>query len=186
AKQLITDTDLPMARVALAAGFRTVRRFNDAIRRLYGRTPSELRRRGTTTLRSRRDEYVFRLPYRSPYAWDALLAFLAARALPGIEEVVSGADRRTFVLGRRHGVLAARDDPDAEALEARVRFHEPVSLMPIVTRIRAMFDVAANAAAIALHFRRDGHLAPLVRRTPGLRVPGAWDPFEMAVREILD
>src|SRR5262249_13813296 len=116
----------------------------------------------------------------------ALLAFLAARALPGIEEVVSGAYRRTFVLGRRHGILEVRNDPDAEALEARVRFHEPVSLMPIVTRIRAMFDVAANAAAIALHFRRDGHLAPLVRRTPGLRVPGGWDPFEMAVREILD
>lgn len=185
AKQLISDTDLPMSRVALAAGFRTVRRFNDAIRSLYGRPPSELRRQRSAALHAAPDEYVFRLPYRRPYDWDSLVAFLAARAIPGVEEVVSGAYRRTFTHNGRHGVLELRHDERVHALEARVRFSEPVSLLPIVNRLRGMFDLAADTAVIARHFRGDPHLEPLVRKYPGLRVPGAWDPFEMSVRAVL-
>jgi AraC family transcriptional regulator of adaptative response / DNA-3-methyladenine glycosylase II len=185
AKQLISDTDLPMSRVALASGFRSVRRFNDSIRGLYGRTPSQLRRLRPVALRARSDEYVFRLPYRPPYDWESLLAFLAARAIPGVEEVVSGAYRRTFALRGRHGILEVRHEKSARALEARIRFSEPVSLLPIVTRLRAMFDLAADTSAIAQHFRRDLRLGRLVKKYPGLRVPGAWDGFELAVRAIL-
>ena len=202
AKQLISDTDLPMFRVALASGFGSVRRFNDSIRDLYGRSPSELRRmrvatrsrsgkaamrarRGKAAIRSRSDEYVFRLPYRPPYDWDSLLAFLAARAIPGVEEVAAGAYRRSFSLGGTHGILEVRHEALANSLEARVRFPEPVSLLPIVTRLRAMFDLAADPAPIAEHFRRDLLLGRLVEKYPGLRVPGAWDGFELAVRAIL-
>ncbi len=187
AKQLISDTNLPMFQVALASGFRSVRRFNDSIRKLYDRTPSELRRlrRPVALRRSRPDEYVFRLPYRPPYDWESLLAFLAGRAIPGVEEVVSGAYRRSFALLGRHGILEVRHEKSVQALEARIRFSEPVSLLPIVTRLRAMFDLAADTAAIAQHFRRDLLLGPLVSRYPGLRVPGAWDGFELAVRAIL-
>ena len=185
AKQLISDTDLPMFRVALASGFRSVRRFNDSIRKLYGRSPSELRRLRPVALRARPDEYVFRLPYRPPYDWESLLAFLASRAIPGVEEVVSGAYRRSFSLEGRHGILEVRHDKSAAALEARIRFCEPLSLLPIVSRLRAMFDLAADTAVIARHFRRDLLLGRLVRRYPGLRVPGAWDGFELAVRAIL-
>ena len=185
AKQLISDTDLPMSRVALASGFRSVRRFNDSIHGLYGRTPSELRRLRPVALSARPDEYVFRLPYRPPYDWESLLAFLAGRAIPGVEEVVSGAYRRSFALGQQHGILEVRHDKSVQALEARIRFSEPVSLLPIVTRLRAMFDLAADSSAIARHFRRDLLLGRLVRKYPGLRVPGAWDGFELAVRAIL-
>jgi len=185
AKQLISDTDLPMFRVAQASGFRSVRRFNDSIRELYGRTPSELRRLRPVALRARPDEYVFRLPYRPPYDWESLLAFLAGRAIPGVEEVVSGRYRRSFALDGRHGILEVRHEKRAHALEARIRFGEPLSLLPIVTRLRAMFDLAADTAVIAGHFRRDLLLGRLVRKYPGLRVPGAWEAFELAVRAIL-
>jgi AraC family transcriptional regulator, regulatory protein of adaptative response / DNA-3-methyladenine glycosylase II len=185
AKQLISDTNLPMFRVALASGFRSVRRFNDSIRTLYGRTPSELRRLRPVALPARPDEYVFRLPYRPPYDWESLLVFLAGRAIPGVEEVVSGAYRRSFALEGRHGVLEVRHEKSAHALEARIRFGEPLSLLPIVTRLRAMFDLAADPSVIAQHFRRDLLLGRLVRKYPGLRVPGAWDGFELAVRAIL-
>jgi AraC family transcriptional regulator of adaptative response / DNA-3-methyladenine glycosylase II len=185
AKQLISDTDLPMFRVALASGFRSVRRFNDSIRELYGRTPSELRRLRPAALRSRRDEYVFRLTYRPPYDWESLLAFLRTRAIPGVEEVVSGVYRRSFAFEGRHGILEVRHAKRVQALEVRVRFSEPLSLLPIVTRLRSMFDLTADPSVIAQHFRRDPLLGPLVQRFPGLRVPGAWDGFELAVRAIL-
>jgi AraC family transcriptional regulator, regulatory protein of adaptative response / DNA-3-methyladenine glycosylase II len=185
AKQLVSDTNLPMHRVAQASGFRSVRRFNDSIRRLYGHTPSELRRLRPSAGRARADEYVFRLPYRPPYDWESLLAFLARRAIPGVEEVASGVFRRCFALDRRHGIVEIRHDEKAHALEARIRFGEPLSLLPIVTRLRAMFDLAADTSAIGQHFRGDPLMGPLVDEYPGLRVPGAWDSFELAVRAIL-
>jgi AraC family transcriptional regulator of adaptative response / DNA-3-methyladenine glycosylase II len=185
AKQLISDTDLPMFRVAQASGFRSVRRFNDSIRGLYGRTPSQLRRMQPVALRARPDEYVFRLPYHPPYDWESLLAFLASRAIPGVEEVAAGAYRRSFTIEGRHGILEVRHDGSAAALEARIRFGEPLVLLPIVTRLRALFDLAADTTVIAQHFRRDFLLGRLVRKYPGLRVPGAWDGFELAVRAIL-
>ncbi len=185
AKELISDTDLPMFRVAAASGFRSVRRFNSSIHETYGRTPSELRGRGRVTAAAAADEYVFRLPYRPPYDWDSFLAFLAVRATPGVEEVVNGTYRRTFALRGRHGILEIRHVDSARALEARVRFPEPASLLPIVLRLRGMFDVGADPRAIAEHLRADPLLRPLVARHPGLRVPGAWDGFELAVRAVL-
>jgi AraC family transcriptional regulator of adaptative response / DNA-3-methyladenine glycosylase II len=136
-------------------------------------------------LRARADEYVFRLPYRPPYDWESLLAFLARRAIPGVEEVASGAYRRTFALDGRHGIIEVRHDERVHALEAHIRFGEPLSLLPIVTRLRAMFDLAADTLVIGKHFRRDPLLRPIVKKYPGLRVPGAWDGFELAVRAVL-
>jgi AraC family transcriptional regulator of adaptative response / DNA-3-methyladenine glycosylase II len=184
ARQLLRETDLPMGRVALEAGFRTVRRFNDGIRARYGRTPSELRR-GPDALASEGDAYVARLPCRAPYDWDSVLAFLAARAVPGVEEVVSGGYRRTISHEGRHGVLEVRHDARSRALSVRVRVAELTSLLPVLTRVRGLFDLDADTAAIARHLGRHPALDGLVRRHPGLRVPGAWDPFEMSVRAIL-
>jgi AraC family transcriptional regulator, regulatory protein of adaptative response / DNA-3-methyladenine glycosylase II len=132
-----------------------------------------------------RGEQVFRLAFRPPYDWGSLLAFLAARATPGVEEVVSGAYRRSFVLGGRHGIVQVARDRRAPALELRVRFPGARSLRRIVTRVRAMFDLAADPAAIVTRFRGDPLLGPLARARPGLRVPGAWDPFELTVRAVL-
>ncbi len=181
ATRLLRETDMPMGRVAIAAGFRTVRRFNDAVRERYGRTPSDLRRR-PDPLDAERGGYEARLSYRAPFDWDSLLAFLAARAIPGVEEVDSGAYRRTFAHEGRHGVLEVRHDAPGRALDVRVRIAEPVSLLPIVGRVRAVFDLDADTPAIARHLRADSRLEPLVRKYPGLRVPGAWDFFEMSVR----
>ncbi len=185
AKQLLRDTDLPMSDVALTAGFRTVRRFNASMRGLCGRTPSELRRLRGAAPHARQDEYVFRLPYRAPYDWKALLEFFAARAAPGMEEVVSGAYRRTFAQEGRHGTLEVRHAEGSSALELRVRFSEPLSLLPIVTRVREMFDVETEVSAIVQDLREDALLRPLVKMLPGLRLPGAWDPFELSVRAVL-
>lgn len=186
AKQLIDATRLPMSQVALAAGFQSIRRFNDVLHKLYGRTPSELRRlREAEAPRTDTDEYVFRLAYRPPYAWHALLAFLALRATPGVEEVRDGAYRRSLVFENRHGVLEVHALKRAHALEARIRFPESAGLLRIVARVRAMFDLAADPAVIAQQLRRDPRLQPLIKRYPGLRVPGAWDGFELAVRAVL-
>lgn len=186
AKQLISDTRLPMTQVALASGFQSIRRFNDVFCKLYGRTPSKLRRLSANAAPNAAEgEYVFRLGYRPPYDWNALLAFLAARATPGVEQVVDGSYRRSIALNNKCGVLDVRQLPQAHALEVRVRFPESASLLQIVTRVRAMFDLAADPAAISAHFGRDPLLGPLARRHPGLRVPGAWDGFELAVRAIL-
>ena len=185
ARRLIRDTNLPMSRVALESGFRTVRRFNDSIRSLYGRPPSQLRRLRSVALRESESEYVLRLPYQPPYDWESLLSFLAARAIPGVEEVLAGAYRRTFTQGGRDGILEVRNDARAHALEVLVRCAEPAALLPVAIRVRAMFDLAADTSTIAEHFRRDALLRGLVKRYPGLRVPGAWNSFELAVRAIL-
>lgn len=185
ARQLISETDLPMSRVALESGFRTVRRFNDSIRTRYGRTPSQLRRLRSVPSRPHHDDYVLRLPYRPPYDWESLIAFLAARAIPGVEEVLAGIYRRSFAHDGQQGILEVRHNVRARALEVRVRFAQPGALLPIAQRIRAMFDLAADTAVIAEHFRRDPMMWRLVKRYPGLRIPGAWDPWELAVRAIL-
>ena len=185
AKQLITDTELPMAQVAMASGFQSIRRFNDTFSRLYGRTPTELRRLNkSASSPAETGEYVFRLAYRPPYDWESLLAFLTARATPGVEIVVNGAYRRSIAWNGRHGVLEVRHVKAAHALEARILFPDPAALLQIVTRVRAMFDLAADPAVMK-NFRRDPLLAPMLKRHAGLRVPGTWDGFELAVRAIL-
>jgi AraC family transcriptional regulator, regulatory protein of adaptative response / DNA-3-methyladenine glycosylase II len=185
AKQLLHETSLPMHAVATAAGFTSVRRFNDALRATYGRAPRELRRdRGTTAVPS--PGLMFDLAYRPPYDWDALLSFLAARAIPGVEEVADGVYRRTVRLPGGPGTLEVRRAGRAHAL--RVTLHGTTAaagLLPCVGRLRNLFDLTADPAAIATHLSGDPRLRRMVRAHPGLRVPGAWDGFELAVRAVL-
>lgn len=135
--------------------------------------------------RIRTPEPLLRLEYRPPYDWDQVLAFLAPRATPGVETVEAGGYRRSFRDGRRHGVLEVRHAPRARALEVRVRTPDPRRVTDVAQRLRALFDLDADPAAISRRFRSDARLGPLVRRSPGLRVPGAWDAFELCVRAIL-
>ncbi len=186
AKQLVSDTQLPMAQVAMASGFGSIRRFNDTFAKLYQRTPTELRRlHQNTTSRTQPGEYVFRLAYRPPYDWDSMLAFLAARATPGVESVFNGSYHRSITFNGQHGVLRVRPVKGMHALEANVRFPDPACLLKIVARVRTMFDLQADPAVIMENFRRDALLAPQLRRHAGTRIPGAWDGFELAVRAIL-
>jgi AraC family transcriptional regulator, regulatory protein of adaptative response / DNA-3-methyladenine glycosylase II len=185
AKRLLDETNLPMNELALAAGFGSVRRFNDTFCKTYSRTPTQLRRFARRTGRSPQNEYRFVLRYRPPFDWNALLAFLEPRATPGVESVVGGKYQRTIALNGHSGFLEVSHDNRAGALEVQIRFPEPRWLFLIIERVRRMFDLNADPEQIASHLRGDPMLAARLARRPGLRVPGCWDGFELAVRAIL-
>ena len=184
AKQLITDTNLPMAQVALASGFGSIRRFNDVLRQSYGCSPSDLRRPAKRPGVAD-DEYVFQLSYRPPYAWSALLSFLEPRCIRGVESVRDGIYRRTISLKDSPGLLEVAQRPTAHALRVRLRFHRPEYILQAVARVRSMFDITAIPQLVQRDLGEDRLLAPLLRRQPGLRLPGVWDPLEIVVHAIL-
>lgn len=196
AKRLLDETDLGMTEIALAAGFGSVRRFNDAFRSTYQRSPSAIRRgRGEPALvrggsaNGRRpvadDALRFRLAYRPPYDFDGVLGFLATRAVPGVEAVAGAVYRRVVRAGGQLGTIAVRHVATARAVELELRHPDPQVAFGVVQRVRALFDLAADPAPIALAFRDDPALAACVATAPGQRLPGAFDPFELAVRAVL-
>ncbi len=182
AKQLLGETALPVTDIALAAGYGSVRRFNAAFREAYQVAPRTLRR-GRPPLAA--NALCLRLPYREPYAFGNLLAFHGRRAIPGTETVDATSYARHFMLHGAAGTLRVTARKHDAALELQVQHPSVRALPEIVARVRRMFDVDADAAAIATVLRRDRRLAPLLRRHAGLRVPGGWDGFEMAVRAVL-
>ena len=184
AKKLIDETPLPIAQIAFAAGFGSLRRFNSEIRRTFSRTPTELRK----ISRQRLDGagcYRFRLSYRPPYDWAQVIGFLAARATPGVEVVEANRYQRTISIGSTNGTIAIEPADDGPALTLDVRFGDPRALLSIVERVRRMFDLGADPALIAEQLAGDVLLGPVLTAHPGIRTPGAWDPFEVAVRAIL-
>ena len=183
AKQLLHETGLPLAEIAFASGFSSVRRFNALFQARFRGPPSGFRR--TVGPVSAGDTLSLRLDHRPPLDWPALVGFLGARAIPGVESVEDGVYRRSVRLGDRTGWIAVRRDPARPALRAEVSLSLAGALMPLVGRLRALFDLDAHPAAIDAHLARDARLAPLVARRPGLRVPGAFDGFETAVRAVL-
>jgi AraC family transcriptional regulator of adaptative response / DNA-3-methyladenine glycosylase II len=185
AKKLIDETSLPMGQIALAAGFGSVRRFNSAFRKTYNRTPTQIRRLAHFESAQSESGYVLRLDFRPPFHWDALLAFLARRAIPGVEAVELGCYCRTISLKGNSGSLAASLDQSCSALEVRISFPEPRWLFLIVERLRRMFDLSADPREISARLAADPLLAKRIEAMPGLRVPGCWDGFELAVRAIL-
>jgi AraC family transcriptional regulator, regulatory protein of adaptative response / DNA-3-methyladenine glycosylase II len=182
AKQLIHETSLPMAGVAMASGFNSVRRFNETFLQLFGRSPATLRRVRDKTRREAGALSVH-LAYRPPYDWDAILSFLAARAIPGVEAVSGNIYRRTIEIDDDRGVISVAP-ADRNRLSVSVRFPNMATLPSIIARVRRVFDLAADPDMIGAHLSLDPVLAPLISARPGLRVPGAWDGFELAVRAI--
>jgi len=185
AKQLISETTLPMTQVALASGFGSVRRFNETFQQLFGRPPGALRRKTSTPDTVSSSGITLSLPYRTPYDWEAMLNFLSARAIPGIEAIADGAYRRTIMLDDLIGWVDVRNDAKSGVLCATVSFPDFKQLPIIIARLRRMFDVTSDPCAIGAALSRDPMLAGLVATRPGLRVPGAWDGFEIAVRAVL-
>lgn len=183
ARQLVEETDLPMADVAEAAGFGSVRRFNGAIRRTFRCPPREFRRatHGTRSC----EGLALKLPYHPPLDWDSLLEFLAARAIPGVEIVEKDRYRRTIRTASGPGVLEVTHAPEGAALRLRVGAPPGVGLDRIVRRVRRLLDLGADPVQIGKDLARDPLLAPVIRAHPGLRVPGAWNGFETAVRAVL-
>lgn len=182
AKQLIHETSLPMAEVALASGFNSVRRFNETFLQMFGRPPATLRRARDQTRREA-GALSIRLAYRPPYDWDAMLSFLGQRAIPGVEAISGMTYRRTIAIGGHAGVIGVAP-ADRNRVDVSLRFPDMAALPQIIARVRRVFDLAADPDTIGAHLAFDPVLAPLVRARPGLRVPGAWDGFELAVRAI--
>ena len=187
AKQLIHDTSLSMADVAMAAGFGSLRRFNDAFRRLYHRPPSELRRLTTHSSANVFDEapVLLCIPYRPPYDWKGMLEYLRARAIHGLEVVENGVYRRSVSHEDLQGTVTVEQAPHRHSLLATIQFPSVRALQAIVACVRHQFDVGADVDAITAHLSADQILAPLIASRPGLRTPGCWDGFELAIRAVL-
>ena len=186
AKKLLDETDLAMTEVAFSAGFSSVRRFNAAMRAVYGRPPAEIRRqRREPGVRSPSAFLELRLPFRRPFDWDTLIDFLAARAIPGVETINPAAYRRTIDLEGKAAVLEVCPLAESDVLLLRVPAAASRRLVEIARRTRRLFDLDADPAEIAEQLGSDPVLQSVLQRKPGLRVPGAWDGFELAVRAIL-
>jgi len=183
ARRLIDETRLPMIEVAGAAGFGSVRQFNDAIRATFGRTPTQLRARGPRGAAG--DDISLRLPFRPPLDWRGLMRYLAPRAIPGVETVAGAIYSRSLALATSQGVITVEPDGDGRHLKLRARLTSPAVLHDVVTRVRRVFDLDADPLTIVRWLRRDNRLRHAARLTAGLRVPGAWDGFELAVRAVL-
>ena len=186
AKQLLQDTSLGLTEIAFAAGYGSVRRFNAVFAEVMGSAPGALRRKhvaGRATEIGGRLE--LRLDHRAPYDWDAILGFLAVRAIPGVEQVIDGRYRRVVSLVGAVGTIEVRKARDRDAVVLAIDPALVPALMPLVARVRRMFDLDARPDVIGTVLARDPLLAPLVARRPGLRVPGAIDGFEAAVRAML-
>lgn len=183
AKQLLTDSSLGMAEVAFASGFSSVRRFNHLFSSRYGLSPSKLRRKGS--INESTNAIVLRLGYRPPIAWAHLSGFLASRGASGVEWFDNGCYRRTVRLGTHRGWLSATQLDQ----QNQIRLEVAPDLMPVLPQLlmqcRRLFDLDANPQIIEAQLSKDAQLRKLIRRLPGLRVPGALDAFELASRAIL-
>lgn len=185
ARSLIEQTRLPISEVAFASGFSSLRRFNAAMRGTFHQTPSQLRGRVRAS-NATEGALELTLPYRPPLDFDALLAFLRVRAIPGVEEVTATGYRRVVGEASAPGVLDVRAGaPGVNALQLRLSGADPRRALEWVRKTRQLFDLDADPSRISAQLGRDALLQPSVRVRPGLRVPGAWNGFELAVRAIL-
>ncbi|MBW3362200.1 AlkA N-terminal domain-containing protein [Streptomyces microflavus] len=185
ARLLIETTTLPLAEVAFAAGFSSVRTFNETVREVFALAPGELRTRAARGPLAPATPGVIalRLPYRAPLNPSNLFGHLAATAVPGIEEWRDGAYRRTLTLPYGHGIVALTPQPDHIA--CRLSLTDPRDLTQAISRCRWLLDLDADPVAVDSQLRTDPLLAPLVDAGPGRRVPRTVDGAEFAVRAVL-
>jgi len=187
AKQLLTETTLPVTEVAFASGFSSLRRFNDAFNTRYRMPPSRLRKRAAEGVAAIADGQTstLQLSYRSPYDWNGVLRFLAARALKGVEHVTDTSYARTVQLGKAKGWIRVTQSKEKHALLLELTHSLTPMLPSLLSRTRALFDLDARPDVIARHLRKDPRLAQAVKTNPGMRVPGAFNGFELGLRAIL-
>lgn len=186
ARTLIEETALPITDVAMSAGFQSIRRFNHAIHSAYGQSPKSLRAlAGRTDSFSRSSGLSIRLSYRPPFDWKFLLQFLRIRAVPGVEQVDEESYRRTIEIDGAHGDLEVTHDQTHNQLITRIHLPRYESLMSIADRVRRIFDLRADPLQILSHLGQDKFLKHALDKRPGLRVPGAWDGYELSICAIL-
>lgn len=180
ARQLLTDTDLKVIDVAFASGFSSLRRFNDAFKRRYRLSPSQLRNHKAA---GSSDSIPLRLAYRPPLAWEAMIDFLCARGSPRIERRDGNRYLRSVMIHGVTGWISAV--PEQYLIRVEVSSSLLSRLIPLQARLRRLFDLDANPELVSAHLSQDPALAPLIKKTPGLRVPGTLDTFELSLRAIL-
>jgi AraC family transcriptional regulator, regulatory protein of adaptative response / DNA-3-methyladenine glycosylase II len=193
ARLLIETTALPMGEVAFAAGFASIRTFNDTVRDVFALAPTQLRERAdraragqhgpTASVHPTLTQLALRLPYRAPLQPDSLFGHLAATAVPAVEEWRDGAYRRTLRLSHGHGVVALRPEPDH--VSCRLWVTDLRDLASAISRCRRLLDLDADPVAVAELLSADAALAPLVQKAPGRRVPRTVDPEEFALRAVI-
>ena len=186
ARRLLDDTDLTIAEIAFAAGFGSLRQMNRVMRETFRATPSELR-----TKRRRSDRLVadgglpLRIPFEGAVDWTAMIDYYGPRAIPGVERVAGGQYARTALIDGDPGVLeVSLFDPDHLLVIAHLPHWE--SLIHIARRVAGIFGLNNPTEVPREHLIDDALVGPLVKKNPGVRVPGAWDPFEIGIRAILE
>jgi AraC family transcriptional regulator of adaptative response / DNA-3-methyladenine glycosylase II len=185
AKQLLTETALPVSRIAYASGFSSLSRFNTLFRTRYRLSPTRMRQARRATAHTT-GSVTLAFEYRPPYDWDWMLGFLATRVIPGIEHIGAGSYTRSIRAGAHTGWFTVRASTRHDsALEVEISDSLVPALLPVRAAVRRMFDLDAEPATLAQHFATDDIIGPLVARRPGLRLPGAVDGFELAVRGVL-
>lgn len=183
AKRLIDETALPFADIALAAGFGSLRRFNHAVLSTWGRAPRDLRRLHAVQGPHAGSEVTLRVALREPFDTEHWLDFLARRAIPGVESVTDGSYARTIRTAQGAGSLGIR--PQGDHALVSLAGVPPAELFGAVRKARALLDADADPAGIREVLEQDSLLREHVQSRPGIRLPGAWDPFELAVRAVL-
>src|SRR2546426_4108366 len=180
ARTLIETTDLPFTDVAFAAGFESIRQFNDTIREVFALTPTELRKGGRRRGDVVEGALTLRLPFRSPFDWPTLFAWLRVRALPGVAEVNGRVFRRTLRLPRGAAVVSV--EPVGTHIQCTLRLESMADLTSAVRQCRRLLDLDADPLSVVEVLSKDRRLANIVKKRPGLRAPGAVDGTELAIQ----
>jgi AraC family transcriptional regulator of adaptative response / DNA-3-methyladenine glycosylase II len=195
AKKLLDETRLSMIDVAMASGYSSVRRFNDHFNQVYGRSPSQIRmmnkeagRRQSSDLLTR--GFLLKLAYRPPFDYQGMINFLKLRAIPGVEQVTEEKYVRTIVVGstlqsQQVGRLTITHDSDKLCLQVYIELDSANQLMVVLEKVKRLFDLMADPIGIIQCLQVDKQMAVMVAQNPGQRVPGCWEPFEIAVRAIV-
>jgi AraC family transcriptional regulator, regulatory protein of adaptative response / DNA-3-methyladenine glycosylase II len=186
ARRLIDESKIPMTEIAFRSGFNSVREFNHSVRLSSGKSPTELRQNaGGSTHSTSQIPLELCLPYREPFNWDSMIAFLKPRAIPGVEMVTGNTYQRTIEIGGGIGCLTISPDEKKPRLRVRLSASSYEGLAETVAQIRRVFDLNADPSRITTCLDGNPTLRRLIKMHPGLRVPGAWDGFEAAVLAIL-
>lgn len=186
AKKLLDETRLPIIDVAMSSGYQSVRRFNDHFKSVYKATPSSYRKTPRKKVLSQQGSgFHLKLAYRPPFDFEGILNFLSLRAVPGVEEIKDNEYRRTIFLNGEPGRLKVSNNSDDNCLQIHLELSEVKHLIAALERVKRLFDLSADPMEVTQHFSGDPQLAAMANQNPGQRVPGSWDPFEIAVRAIV-
>ncbi len=181
ARQLITETALPVTEVAFAAGFNSIRRFNDAFKERFKKSPSEIRRKPVKD----KSTLSIRLSYRPPFDFNGLLHFYRSHAVGQLEWFEEGLMHRIIEVNGKVGQITLSDLPDESCIKLEIDFPDTTALHTIISRVRSLLDLDSDPVIIANVLETDKDMKALLKKHPGIRLPSSWDPFEVVVAAIL-